>query len=274
MAIIRVSARARDEAGNVVAGTGFEIRAYVAGTLTTKANYLDKAGSIAGPTFGRPSTSTSQAVAASAASGQAFVQVASTTGFAVGDSVFIDGGGNREEHIIRALVTGPVRVQLADNLANTYATGTLGGPETKGAFVRYVTDADDTDLEIKVAATGKTYPRISFKTRKIEFTAYQVLTDAATIASDLGVSQNAQVTLLASGHAMGAPTNIVAGGKYTFRVLQDGTGGRTMTWNSIFKWPGAVQPVLSTAASAKDLFSFVSPDGTILENVGQVFDVR
>ena len=36
-------------------------------------------------------------------------------------------------------------------------------------------------------------------------------------------------------------------------ITQDGTGGRTMTWPTSFKWPGGSAGVLSTAANAVDL---------------------
>jgi hypothetical protein len=96
--------------------------------------------------------------------------------------------------------------------------------------------------------------------------AAQTLTDAATIAWDMNSGPQATVTLTASGHAMGAPTNLVAGA-YILIVKQDATGSRTMTWNAVFKWPGAVAPTLSTAVNAVDVFSFVS-DGTNLYGTG------
>ncbi len=36
-------------------------------------------------------------------------------------------------------------------------------------------------------------------------------------------------------------------------IIQDATGGRTMTWPTNFKWPGGAAGVLSTAANAVDL---------------------
>lgn len=71
---------------------------------------------------------------------------------------------------------------------------------------------------------------------------------------------------------MNAPSNLKAGGFYVLRVLQDGTGNRTITsWNGVFDWGGATAPTLSTAASAEDIFSFYSPDGTNLKNIGAVY---
>jgi hypothetical protein len=47
-------------------------------------------------------------------------------------------------------------------------------------------------------------------------------------------------------------TNGVACG-LTLYLVQDGTGGRIVTWPASFKWPGAVVPVLSTAPAAIDI---------------------
>ena len=60
---------------------------------------------------------------------------------------------------------------------------------------------------------------------------------------------------------MAAPTNLKVG-TYILHILQDGTGNRTITtWNSVYKWPANVAPVLSTAANSRDIVSFIC-DGT------------
>lgn len=38
-----------------------------------------------------------------------------------------------------------------------------------------------------------------------------------------------------------------------WRLKQDATGSRTMTWPAAFDWPGGTVPTLSTAANAVDL---------------------
>lgn len=91
--------------------------------------------------------------------------------------------------------------------------------------------------------------------------ASQTLTDAATINWDTSLGQIATVTL-GGDRTMAAPTNLKVG-TYILHVVQDGAGNRTITWNSVFKWPAAQAPVLSTTASRRDLFSFVC-DGTNL----------
>ena len=89
----------------------------------------------------------------------------------------------------------------------------------------------------------------------------QTLTDGATISWDTSLGRVATVTL-GGNRTMAAPTNLKVG-TYILHVIQDGTGSRLITWNSVFKWVGAVAPVLSTTAGRRDIFSFVS-DGTNL----------
>jgi hypothetical protein len=94
----------------------------------------------------------------------------------------------------------------------------------------------------------------------------QTLTDAATIAWDMSVGRVAKVTLTASGHAMGAPTNVPAGGFGFLDVIQDGTGNRTLaSWNAVFKHPLGAVPILSTAAGARDRFFWSSFDGSVID---------
>jgi hypothetical protein len=89
----------------------------------------------------------------------------------------------------------------------------------------------------------------------------QNLSDAATVTWDTSAGQIATVTL-GGNRTIAAPTNLKVG-TYILHIYQDGTGGRTATWNAIFKWTAGVAPPLSTAAGAHDVFSFVS-DGTYL----------
>lgn len=48
---------------------------------------------------------------------------------------------------------------------------------------------------------------------------------------------------------------------FTMYAVQDGTGGRLITFASTIKWAGGVLPVLSTAPNAIDVFTFETYDG-------------
>lgn len=50
-------------------------------------------------------------------------------------------------------------------------------------------------------------------------------------------------------------------GSLTLEVIQDGTGGHTVTWPASVTWAGGSAPTLSTAAAAVDVLSFYTRDG-------------
>ena len=97
------------------------------------------------------------------------------------------------------------------------------------------------------------------------------LTDSSTIAWNTANGQVAKVTL-AGNRTVAAPTNLLDGAFYNLMVVQDGTGSRTLSWNSVFKWIGGSAPDLSTTAGAIDFFSFRS-DGTYLYEQGRAQEV-
>lgn len=53
-----------------------------------------------------------------------------------------------------------------------------------------------------------------------------------------------------------------AGKNFTVVLVQDATGSRTVTWPGTVLWPGGTTPTLTTAASKRDVFTFLCADGT------------
>ena len=138
------------------------------------------------------------------------------------------------------------------------------------------------DFETSLAVTDPTADRtitlpdetgnVIIDAKAQEFTKTQnfnatTLTDGATIAWDTSSNQVTSVEL-GGNRTFGAPTNLVDGGVYVLMVKQDSTGSRTGTWNTVFKWTAGRTPTLTTAASAKDIFTFLS-DGTNLYEIGR-----
>jgi hypothetical protein len=124
-----------------------------------------------------------------------------------------------------------------------------------------------------VGASGALYTADSAQTDKVLWLpVWQTLTDAATVTWNVKSGTTAQVTLGGS-RTLAAPTNLTNGQTYTLHVVQDGTGSRTITWNTVFKWPGGTAPTLSTGAGKRDVFVF-STDGTNLYATAQAIDVR
>ena len=59
-----------------------------------------------------------------------------------------------------------------------------------------------------------------------------------------------------AGNITIAISNEVNGQIFTIRILQDGTGSRTVTWFSTIKWAGGAAPTLTTTANKADTFIF------------------
>ena len=87
------------------------------------------------------------------------------------------------------------------------------------------------------------------------------LTDGATIAVDLSLGNNFSVTL-AGNRTLGAPTNQTAGQSGVIVVTQDGTGSRTLAYNSVYKFAGGTAPTLTTTASAVDVLAYYVESST------------
>ena len=92
----------------------------------------------------------------------------------------------------------------------------------------------------------------------IDANAVVVLTDAATIASNMNGAINMVVTL-AGNRTLGQPSNMVAGRTGIILVKQDATGGRTLSYDAVWKFQGGA-PTLSTAANAVDIIAYYVED--------------
>lgn len=156
-----------------------------------------------------------------------------------------------------------------------------GGGNKVGATIEAVAAgvsaaAENFDLVIKTMVAGAAATEAlrvgsaAIKASRQVYFPEATLTDAANIDWAVGAAQSAKVTL-GGNRTFNAPTGMIAGALYVLRVIQDGTGSRTLTWNAVFKF-GAT-PVLQTAAGAVDVFLFES-DGTNLygKHLNEVVD--
>ena len=98
------------------------------------------------------------------------------------------------------------------------------------------------------------------------------LTDAASIATDLALSNNFSVTL-AGNRTLANPTNTVAGQSGSIFITQDGTGSRTLAFGTNFKFVAGTAPTLSTAASSIDRIDYVVASATKIHAVASL-DVK
>ncbi|WP_395451200.1 hypothetical protein ACHMW7_16240 [Aminobacter sp. UC22_36] len=182
--------------------------------------------------------------------------------FAAGNVVLTHSSG------VLTLGTGDLRITTAGT--NAASAVTVGGTQTltnktltTPAFSGTPSgiDASTTAKGISEFATAAEYRTGTDTARSIVVsevwasTAVVSLTDAATIAVDMSTFINASV-VLGGNRTLGNPTNPKVGQSGFILLVQDGTGGRTVTFASNWKFAGAVDPVLSTAAAENDFLFY------------------
>lgn len=81
------------------------------------------------------------------------------------------------------------------------------------------------------------------------------LTDAATIAVDMSSGFNFAVTL-GGNRTLGNPTATTNGKTGRIRIVQDGTGSRTLAYGTSWEFESGIAPALSTTAGAVDFLDY------------------
>jgi hypothetical protein len=148
-------------------------------------------------------------------------------------------------------VTIPAGASISGYLDTTTASTTY---QTQAGMSGYLaTSTIGTTVQSYDADTAKTDVAQIFTAAQRG--SYVTLADAATVAIDLGLGNHFQITL-GGNRVIGAPTNVVAGQSGVIRLVQDGTGSRTASWNSVFKFPGGTAPTLTTGANLVDLVAY------------------
>lgn len=91
--------------------------------------------------------------------------------------------------------------------------------------------------------------------------AITTLTDGATITADFATTNHFQVTL-GGNRTLANPSNQTAGQSGAIRIVQDGTGSRTLAYGSNWKFPAGAAPVLTTSANAVDILVYFVESAT------------
>ena len=149
------------------------------------------------------------------------------------------------------------RMVLAND-GGLYATAATGGDKGPGTanFVSLYQNG--------VAVTAFSTATANVYTAQQNFGTSPLLM-ASGLQWNLNSAQEASITLTGPS-TLNAPTGQVNGGNYKLRIVQDGTGGRTLVYNAVYKFPGGTIPTLTTAAGAVDVLSCAS-DGTNMDCV-------
>ena len=92
------------------------------------------------------------------------------------------------------------------------------------------------------------------------------LTDAASITSSFDAG-NTFVVTLGGNRTLAAPTSAGIGQTGSIRVIQDATGGRTLSYNSAWQFVSASAPVMDTSAGAQSILVFSCRSATTIDAV-------
>jgi len=181
-------------------------------------------------------------------------------------------GSNTEVSLKTTVSAGVIRIQGGDTLAGKLMVVKPGTTFGAQAGIRS-DDAARVPLIVSTEATptvdiaqfiindnnaAGTYTGIA-KGGTV-FTPRNVVTGTGTQNLDFSLGNIQQFTF-GAGNATFTFSNIPNSAKLTIVIIQDGTGGRTLTWPGTAKFIGGVAPTLSAGAGARDIINFYS-DGT------------
>ena len=89
------------------------------------------------------------------------------------------------------------------------------------------------------------------------------LSDGATITIDMATACHHSVTL-GGNRTFAAPSNQVVGQAGSIFITQDGTGSRTASFNSAFKFVGGTAPTLTTGAGLTDRIDYIIKSSNVI----------
>lgn len=137
--------------------------------------------------------------------------------------------------------------QTIEGVTSTGATGT-------GKFVFDTSPTFTTQITVpKLVAATNTSINVAAGSYNTIQTYTPSIAGTATLDCSLG---NVHHITMPAGNITIALSNTTAGQCIIIRILQDGTGSRTVTWFTTIKWAGGSAPTLTTTASKADTFGF------------------
>ena len=92
------------------------------------------------------------------------------------------------------------------------------------------------------------------------------LTDAASVAVSMNTGNNFLVTL-GGNRTLAAPSNATTGQTGSIYVIQDATGGRTLSYNAVWKFPGGSAPAATSTSGAVDMIVYNARSATTIDAV-------
>lgn len=163
-----------------------------------------------------------------------------TNSFSVGDTVYVASGGGltatrpTSSSVLIQNIGRVLRSDISQGRILVLGPGRTNDVPNNATFVSLTTDS------------------LTYNASKPTITTN---TDGATINFNMNSADVHTVVL--GGNRTLALSNVAAGQRFIIRLTQDSTGSRTVTWFSGIKWPGNLEPTLTTAANKTDVFGFI-----------------
>ena len=142
-------------------------------------------------------------------------------------------------------------------------TGTTNVPDVSIADARYVRSSVTSNATVR-GDFGVEAGALKVGTSARAYNPITTLTDAASIAVDFALGNNFLVTI-GGNRTLAAPTNAVAGQTGQIYVIQDGTGSRTLAYNSAYQFVSGASPTLSTGAADVDILVYSTRSSTTID---------
>jgi hypothetical protein len=144
-------------------------------------------------------------------------------------------------------------------------------PDTSLADIRYLrvsTSANVSLIGTKyiVGASASTPGNLIIGANARAYNAIVTVTDAACISVNFALANNFLVTL-GGNRTLKAPTNCTVGQGGSIYFIQDGTGSRTLGYNTAWQFVSASVPTLSTGASDVDMLVYNARSATTIDAV-------
>ena len=152
-------------------------------------------------------------------------------------------------------------------LSATLATSVASRLPLAGGTITGTVSAQEVDVSSLGIGTVAGAKRLTMNGAAVA--QYASLTDGATIAVNFNTAQNF-IVQLAGNRALGNPTNCVAGQTGSIVVVQDGTGGRTLSYGTSWDFIGGTAPTLSTGVSAVDRIDYIVYTSTAVQAIASL----
>lgn len=138
--------------------------------------------------------------------------------------------------------------------ARVSASGLLFDPDGATANYVLVTDANGNASWAITPLQGEAIGNIDFNSRNVYFTEHNNGNSSSTTDIKWTSGHKHVITLDNSPTLTftdpAGPCNLL------LRIVQDGSGGREITWPSSVKWPGGTKPTLTSSGTAQDIVTF------------------